>query len=146
MGDLLSILTAMVDDGRLVVAVTHYDQYYSNGSMEEEMGTAEVITYTQDHLQEAGYSLAREQIVPMSGEWALEARQLKADPNNKSLLSKARRHLEDYKDACAHGEDLDIHHEVEMISAAEVADELEVASNIGKLESRHVYIQALQEF
>ena len=131
---------AFITDGRIVFAVTKFDNYYT-GSDEEELSAVDTQEHVREGLLELGFNVSLESIVPISGKWALRARQLQADPQqNMHLLKDARRHLTDCKEKEARGEDesIDCHEQVRRMEPREVATELQKASQILDLEKRFV--------
>lgn len=120
-------------------AVTKFDNYYT-GRDEEELSPVKTQEYVRDGLLALGFDVPLESIVPVSGKWALLARQLLGDPQQSmKLLKDAQRCLTYCKEKEARGEDesIDCHEEVRM-EAREVAKELQEASQILDLEKRFV--------
>jgi putative protein kinase ArgK-like GTPase of G3E family len=126
---------------RIVIAVTQHDHYYT-GKQEEELSAIATRNHVHEGLLELGYTVPREQIVIVSGEWALMARELAKNPADRALFQRARKFLTFYKDVQAKGkkgnEDYDAFEEVGKMDAAAIARELEEASNIEDLEARIV--------
>ncbi|CAI8025755.1 hypothetical protein GBAR_LOCUS14856 [Geodia barretti] len=125
---------------RIVIAVTQHDHYYT-GKQDEELSADTTQDHVHEGLQQLGYMVPREQIVVVSGEWALMARELAKNPGNRELFQRARKFLTFYKDTQAKGdgkEDYDAFEEVAGMNVETVARELEEASNIKDLEARVV--------
>jgi len=74
-------------DQRIVFAVTRYDQYYS-GNKDDEVEMEEIQEMVQEHLKKIEIDVSLEQIVPVSGLWALTAWQLMTNPEQE-VSSKA---------------------------------------------------------
>ena len=85
------------------------------------------------------HDITEDQIIPVSGKWALTARMLKKDPSNDTYLKDARRALTDYREFQACGQDYRSSSlsDVQQMDAEAIADSLEEASNIAALESRY---------
>ena len=81
-----------------------------------------------------GYSIPKNQIVPCSGKWALRARELRNSPLDLRLLRDAQSALLSYKQREGGGED--IYSQVRNMTADDVAEQLEAASNLNALEKR----------
>lgn len=119
---------------RIVFAVTKYDQYYS-GEEGEEITVSEVQQSVKEHLRENfEVNVECEQIVPVCGQWALKARQLKKNCHDDDLSGKARQSLQFFMSRNACGENFCI----DELDAMSVAIQLERASNIAQLEERLV--------
>ena len=132
--------TAFITDGRIVFAVTKFDNYYT-GSDEEELSSVETQEYVRKGLLELKFDVSLESIVPISGKWALRARQLLGDPQQSMhLLEDARKCLTycKEKEARGEGESIDYREQVLKMEAGKVATELQKASQILDLEKRFV--------
>ena len=108
------------------------------------MSPHETIEFVAENFKRLGHDISEDQIIPVSGKWALTARMLKKNPSNDTHLKAARRALADYQEFQACGQDYQSSNppDVQQMDAEAIADALEEASNIGALESRwvHVYI------
>lgn len=119
---------------RIVFAVTKYDQYYE-GEEDEEITMGDVQQSVKEHLRQKFEIFVQcEQIVPVCGQWALKARQLKKNCHDDGLSRKARRILQAFMDRNACGENF----RIDDLDALNVAIQLERASNIVQLEERLV--------
>lgn len=128
-------------DKRIVFAVTRYDQYYS-GNKGEEVEMKTIQESVRRHLKEIEIDVSLEQIVPVSGLWALTARQLVRTTNpERSVSRRARRFLETLMDFKAGGESCCD----DDLNDSAVAMELEKASNIAELETRLVDLLCIME-
>lgn len=114
--------------------MTMYDQYYG-GKEEEELKMEEVQQHVRKHLKDKiEINVEEKQIVPVCGQWALTARQLKNNCEEEGLLSDARDYLEKFMRRNPCGQNVRIH-DLKNLS---VATDLEEASNICQLEERLV--------
>ena len=130
----LVYLAGFSTNQRIVFAVTKYDQYY-DGNKDEEFTMGEVQELVKEHLrQKFEINVQCEQIVPVCGQWALKARQLKKNCDDDGLCTKARQFLQAFMDRNACGENIC----VEKLDPQSVATQLETASNIAQLEKRLV--------
>lgn len=121
-------------------AVTKFDNYYT-GSDVEELSHVKTQEYVRAGLLALEFDVPLESIVPVSGKWALWARQLLGDPQQSMhLLKNARRSLTycKEKEARGEGESIDCDEEVRKMEARGVAKELQKASQILDLEKRFV--------
>lgn len=125
----LLLSTDFSRDQRIVFAVTRYDQYYS-GSKGEEVEMEKVQETVQQHLKEVEIDVSLKQIVPVSGLWALTARQLMTNPEPK-VSRRARQYFETLREFNESDSDDDT-------NDTAMATELEEASNIAELEKRLV--------
>ena len=127
--------SGVVRDRRVVFAVTQYDHSYDD---QKELNTLQVREHIKKWLPVTWQNVFSEDIVTVSGQWALLARQLKKDPENVQCLRRARRCLSRYMECQACGEDQNYNadEEVSLMQAGQVAAELEKASNITQLEAR----------
>ena len=131
---------AFITNGRILFAVTKFDNYYT-GSDEEELSAVDTQEHVRKGLLELGFHVSLESIVPISGKWALRARQLLDDSQQSiDLLKDARRCLTYCNEKEARGEDesIDCHEQVHRMEPRKVATELQEASQILELEKRFV--------
>ena len=131
---------AFVTGGRIVFAVTQYDSCYTEFDDEEP-----TLSETKHHVKkglmslEPKFDVSLDDIVPVSGKWALLARQLLANPQNTTHLKNSQRCLTRYMERQPHGEgEENIQKQVSDMDAQNIARELERASNISFLEERLV--------
>jgi GTPase SAR1 family protein len=130
---------AVSSDRRLIIAVTQHDISYTQSS-DAEMSPSETIQFVSEIFKGlCHHDITEDQIIPVSGKWALTARMLKKDPSNDTYLKEARRALTDYREFQACGQD---HRssslsDVQQMDAKAIADALEEASNIAALEFRY---------
>ena len=89
------IYLAVSSDERLIIAVTQHDLSYT--SRRGEMSPLETITFVSESLKSVGHDIKEDQIVPVSGEWALTARMLKEDSSDDTLVEESQRALIDYR-------------------------------------------------
>ena len=124
---------AIIEDQRLVIAVTQHDSYFI-GDQHEEMDLLETAEYVHESFRTNGYSIPKNQIIPFSGRWALLARELRNSPFDLTVLQEAQTALISYKQREGGGED--IYLQVRNMTADNVAEQLEAASNLKALEKR----------
>ena len=127
---------AFVTGGRIVFAVTKFDSSYTG------YGEEPTLFQTQQHVKEGlirlGFDVPLDDIVPLSGQWALLARQLQPDSQPRELRC-AQGYLIAFKGKQPHGEGEDsIDVQVHSMELRNMAKELEKASNILILEERLV--------
>jgi len=127
------LFVAIIEDQRLVIAVTQHDSYFI-GDQHEEMDLLETAEYVHESFQTNGYSIPKNQIIPFSGRWALLARELRNSPFDLRVLQEAQTALISYKQREGGGED--IYLQVRNMTADNVAEQLEAASNLKALEKR----------
>lgn len=126
-------ITAAFKEKRVIIAVTQYDVHYTsrgNGEMDEE----EVCQYLQKILKK--YTIDREQIFVISGEWGLISRLLKSDQGDKKLLNAAKHNVLAMKLSVDDADYDNCHDVVLKMDAYAVAQQLEEASNIKSLEKK----------
>lgn len=132
--------TASITGGRIVFAVTKFDSSYKQ---DDEPTLLETQQYVKMGFMNLGFNVPLDDIIPISGEWALVARQLLVGPKQTGLLRRARKYLTAYKEKeQPHGEsgedEESIEDQVRTMEVQNVAEELEHASNISILEERLV--------
>lgn len=119
--------SAFSTDHRIVIAVTKYDQHYSG--IDPELEVSQVKQIVGEGLKEIGITVPSDDIVPVCGQWALIARMLKANIQDRSLSRKARRYHQVFQDS----QNMD---DTQNMDDEEVAGVLEDISSIVKLEQR----------
>ena len=121
--------TAVLEDGRLLVAVTRFDEFYyaiddEQGLSEDEIGSKVCASVTK---ATGGGVLSKENVIPICGLWAYIAGKLACDPTNEDLQKKARRCLKYYGEAQA-GDD--------ALSGHELAKKLAETSGVSRIEEK----------
>jgi len=119
--------SAFSTDQRILIAVTKFDHHYSGDVHELEVW--EVQRHVKEGLEEIGITVPTEQIVPVCGEWALIARLLKANIQDRSVSRRARL----YHQIFLTSQNMDV---TQNMSDEEVAGVLEDISSITRLEQR----------
>ena len=133
------IAAAFITGGRIVFALTKYDSCFTG--FDKEPTLSETTHHVKDGLMKLGFDVSPADIVPVSGQWALLARKLLADPQKKSLIRHAQSNLIAYREKQPHGQDEEsIEDEVCNMEAQDMARELERASRISVLEERSVNV------
>ena len=117
-------------DGRLVIAVTHFDEYYCHpDECPSEQEVKEVVSQMIKSAVDIHFS--EEKVIPLCGLWAFNGRQLRCSPNDKDLKKKCLPFLEHCYQG-PRGEDKEIPH----LSSEEMAMTLETSSNVEALETQ----------
>ena len=132
------IPTAVIEDRRLIIVVTQHDLSYRGVDTSGEMNARQVRSYVQDGLKKSGFEIEVGDIIPVSGEWALTARQLEKARDDRMLLRKARKYLMEHRESQPHRGDVDLDKEVANLTRADISKELENISRIQILEKRYV--------
>ena len=127
---------AFVTGGRIVFAVTKFDSSYTGYGEEPTLFATK--QYVKKGLMGLGFDVPLDDIVPVSGQWALLARQLQPGSQQREL-KRAQDSLIAFKGKQPHGEGEDsIDEQVHSMGVQNMAKELERASNILILEERLV--------
>ena len=117
-------------DGRLVIAVTHFDEYYRHP--DEFSSEQEVKEEVSQKIRSAVHiPFSEEKVIPVCGLWAFNGRQLRCSPNDKDLKKKCLPFLEHCYQG-PRGEDK----EIPDLSSEEMAKTLETSSNVEALETQ----------
>ena len=133
---LLVTSAAFVTGDRIVFAVTKFDNSYTGHGKEPTLSKTK--QYVMKGLMNLGFDVPLDDIVPVSGEWALSARQLQPNPKHREL-KRAQDSIIAFKESQPHGENEDsIDEQVHSMGVQNLAKELERASNILILEKRLV--------
>lgn len=133
---MLFTFAAFVTGGRIVFAVTKFDNSYTGYG--EEPTLSDTKQHVKEGLVNLGFDVPLDDIVPVSGQWALLARQL--HPNSRQRdLRRAQGYVIEFKGKQPNGENEDrIDEQVHSMGVQNLAMELERASNILVLEERLV--------
>lgn len=127
---------AFVTGGRIVFAVTKFDSCYTGYGEEPTLFQAK--RHVKKGLMNLGFDVPLDDIVLVSGQWALLARQLQPDCQERELKC-AQTYLIAFKGKQPHGEGEDgIDKQVHSMGVQNLAKELERASSILILEERLV--------
>ena len=125
---------AFVSGGRIVFAVTKFDSSYTGYGAEPTL--PETKQHVKKGLMKLGFDVDVDDIVPVSGQWALLARQLQPDCQERELKC-AQTYLIAFKEKQPRGEGEDnIDEQVHSMGVQNLAKELERASSILILEER----------
>ena len=117
-------------------AVTKFDSSYVGYG--EEPTLSKTKQHVKEGLMRLGFDVPLDDIVPVSGQWALLSRQLQPDSPQRDIRC-AQAYLIAFKEKQPHGEgEGSIDEQVHSMELQNVAKELERASNILILEERLV--------
>ena len=130
----------MFRDGRLLIAVTHFDKYYT--SVEDDKLTVENIRQTvcKNVRDAVGECIPEDMVVPVSGSWARSARRLTCNPADESEKKIAMRFLHFYdEEPCGQDDPKSLERSASLL----IASKLEKASRIQELEARYFVIPTM---
>ena len=127
--------SAFSTDQRIVIAVTKYDQRYSGTDPDHELEVSQVRELVKEGLEETGITVPLDYIVPVSGQWALAARRLKANIQDRSLSRQARLYHHVFQNSQS-TDDTQNMDDTQNIDDEMVAGVLEDISSIVELEQR----------
>ena len=136
----LYVLADVFKDRRVIIAVTHFDSYYT---ADEDEGKINKSTIKMNVLSQIGAaidtreSLPESMVIPVCGQWARFARQLKYHTTDqaKQMVVECLRHYNEYPRGQA--ENLD------TLPSDTLAGWLENASGLLELESRYEIVATL---
>lgn len=127
---MLNVFAGVFADGRLLIAVTHFDGYYSHP---DEFPNVQCVK--EEVIQKikgaVNVPFSEKRVIPLCGEWAFYGRQLRCNPDDKGLKKKCLPFLEHCYPG-PRGEDK----EIPDLSSEEMAETLETSSNIKALETQ----------
>lgn len=126
---MLHVFAGVFADGRLLIAVTHFDEYYRHSDEFSSVQEAKEISKMIKSAVDVPFS--EERVVPICGLWAFYGRQLRCNPDDKDLKKKCLPFLEHCYQG-PRGEDK----EIPDLSSEEMAETLETSSNIEALETQ----------
>ena len=131
---MLHVFAGLFEDGRLVIAVTHFDEYnrnnkYSSVAYSSVQEVKEVVS--QMIRRAVDVSFPEERVIPVCGLWAFYGRQLRCNSDDKDLKKECLHCLEKCYSG-PRGEDK----EIPDLSFEEMAETLETSSNIKALETQ----------
>ena len=124
---LISFNTDAIADGRLLIVVTQHDLCYTAFNAELELDAKNLSLYVEKMFIQRRLDISN-LVIPVSGRWALLAKDLHKSPGNTSIVRKA---CEEYEM---------LPEEIKSkVRSGDIAERLEVASNIRKLQTRFEY-------
>ena len=131
----LHVFAGVFADGRLVIAVTHFDKYYRH----PDGYTSVAYSSVQEVKKEVSQMIRRavdvpfpeERVIPLCGLWAFYGRELRCNPDDKDLKKKCLDCLEKCYSG-PRGEDK----KIPDPSSEEMAETLETSSNVKALETQ----------
>ena len=127
---MLHVFAGVFADGRLLIAVTHFDEYYCHP--DEFSSVQEVKEVISQMIKSAvDVPFSEERVIPVCGRWAFYGRQLKCNPDDKDLKKKCLPYLEQCYQG-PRGEDK----EIPDLPSEEIAKTLETSSDIETLETQ----------
>ena len=131
----MHVFAGVFADGRLVIAVTHFDKYYRRPDRYTSVAYSSVQevkkVVSQKIRRAVDVPFSEEKVIPLCGKWAFYGRQLRCNPDDKDLKKKCLSYLE----KCylgPRGEDK----EIPDLSSEEMAETLETSSNVKALETQ----------
>lgn len=132
------MFTDVFTNNRLVVAITHFDQYFEKDPDDPDVLSAKCLkdAISNKIKKEVGVSISHSQIVPLCGEWAFTARQLKIHPDDENQRKKAVKYLRSYHNHGPQGQD----GKFSAVPVKEMVRVLEEASGIIQLEVQYVIV------
>lgn len=121
-------------DQRLVIAVTHFDHYYTSQLEHGKINAKGIKQAVCSSIKQAvGETFPEDRVIPISGLWAWAAHQYRLHPHNEKMRRRAMRYLQYYDD-----EDERVQPEsLEAIKPLFIASKLQKASGIDVLEQRY---------
>ena len=127
---MLYVFAGVFADGRLLIAVTHFDDYYYHP---DEFSSVQKVKEEVSQMIKSAVDVpfSEERVVPICGLWAFYGRQLRCNPDDKDLKKKCLPFLE-HCYLGPRGEDK----EIPDLSSEEMAETLETSSNIEALETQ----------
>ena len=127
---MLHFFPGVFADGRLVIAVTHFDKYHCHP--DEFSSEHEVKKLVSQMIRSAvDIPFSEEKVILLCGLWAFYGRQLRCSPNDKDVKKKCLPILEH----CYQGP-RDEDKEIPDLSSEEMAKTLETSSNVEALETQ----------
>lgn len=127
---MLHVFAGVFADGRLLIAVTHFDERYCHP---DEFFTEQMVKEVVSQMIKSAVDVpfSEKRVVPICGLWAFYGRQLRCNPDDKGLKRKCLPFLEHCYQG-PRGEDK----EIPDLSSEEMAETLETSSNIKALETQ----------
>ena len=123
-------------DKRVIIAVTHFDRYYTADEeydkIDERTIRMSVLSQIRDAI-DSSESFPETMVIPICGQWAHFARQLKYHTDDSDLKQKVVKYLRHYNEyPCGQAENLD------SLPSDTLVERLENASGLLELESRYI--------
>ena len=105
--------------------ITHHDLHYTDVDAGLELDADGVTTFVKNLLSKKQLDIDSNLVIPVSGLWALLSNDLRNNPNNTGIARKAKEVYEMLPDKCE-----------SEVTCGDVAEAIEISSNIRKLRSR----------